>query len=67
MYKKFEKDDIIHNVLITNPKITFKIFRGNIYSNLDIVAKSQEVVTPGTYEAKLDFSDDNNSQYIPLI
>jgi len=37
MIKKFEKDDIIHNVLIANPKVTFKIFNGKVYSNLDVV------------------------------
>lgn len=36
MYKKFEKDDILHNVLIANPKIKFKIFAGNVYNNIDL-------------------------------
>ena len=33
MIKKFDKDDILHNVLIANPKVSFRIFAGSVYSN----------------------------------
>lgn len=60
MIKKFDKDDILHNVLIANPKVSFRIFAGNVYSNTTIIQE-----TP--YEPKLDFSDERNSMYVPVI
>jgi hypothetical protein len=63
MFKKFDKDDILHNVLIANPKVSVRIFNGNLYNNFTLVATEP---TSETYEPRLDFSDGRNSMYIPL-
>lgn len=62
MIKKFDKDDILHNVLIANPKVSFRIFAGNVYSNSTVIDDLE-----ATYEPKLDFSDERNSMYVPVV
>lgn len=64
MYKKFEKDDLIYNVLIANPKVKFTIFKGNIYDKFSVSAQSE---APTEIVYALDFSQEENSMYIPLV
>jgi hypothetical protein len=33
--KKIKQDNIIRNVLVTYPKVSFNIFSGSIYSNIE--------------------------------
>ena len=62
MIKKFDKDDILHNVLIANPKVSFRIFAGSVYSNSTVIEGLE-----APYEPKLDFSDERNSMYVPVV
>jgi len=77
--RKFEQNDYFVNVIKTKPHCKFSIFNGDVFYKTDFadtVPKGHaalndlnlgEGVTPSTCENNLDFSQDCNSQYLPLI
>jgi len=79
--RKFEQNDVFVSVLKTKPHTKFSIFNGEInyradfantvekgYAavsdlNLSTAAESAVVI----FDGSLDFSQESNSQYLPLI
>lgn len=63
---KFSKDDILFNVIKTNPKVSFKIYDGKVWDNdYNIDFTMQESCGDGTFN--LNLSCDDNSYIIPTI
>lgn len=70
---KFTKDDLLNNVIVANPKMSFRIFAGNVYINgsttpsglesINALEAAPEVVGGYLY----DFSDPKNSFYLATI
>jgi len=72
-YKKFNKQDIIYNTIKAFPSYNFKIYNGkafinnndsNIYLNSLL---TQEVSFVSACALQLDFSCEDNSQYIGIF
>lgn len=58
---KLSPNNFLRNTAKSSNKIKLKIVGGIVNGNIG------EVITPPTADASLDFSSENNSQYIPVI
>jgi hypothetical protein len=81
--RKFEQNDVFVSVLKTKPHTKFSIFNGEInyradfantvekgyaaISDLNLNAPAADTGPVIVYEGSLDFSQETNSQYLPLI
>jgi hypothetical protein len=66
MNSKLEKENFIFSVAKTTNKVKLKIYEGEVYGNVgNLLETAPEAAT--TYSPSLDFSNSNNSQYIPII
>lgn len=66
MTNKLYKENILYNVAKTTNKIKLKIYEGELYGNIGTLSETAAPVE-GAYSPSLDFSDERNSQYVPLI
>lgn len=78
MYKKFNKDDLLYNVVIANPKVKFTIFGGNVFTDFkksqvvgdgnisinDMYVTFPSSSPPAPVAFSFDFGDPENSAYI---
>ena len=71
-FYKFEREDIIRSVVKSHPKVTFKMYGGYVYANIEDAEKmkfSPVISVPVSacdFEG-LDFSCPDNSEYIGVI
>lgn len=70
-FYKFEREDIIRSVIKAHPKVTFKIYGGNVYTNIEDAEKMKfspvsQIPSACSIEG-LDFSCPDNSEYIGVI
>lgn len=70
-FKKFNSEDLFFATIKAKPKFEFKIFNGDVYLNngdgftyLNNLLISTE---SGPCDARLDFSCEDNSQYLAVI
>ena len=68
--KKFEKGDLLHNIIKAKPRFEFKVWNGNIYLNNDgsyvILNGALQNISCGN-ENTLDFSCPETSYNVGLI
>ena len=71
-FKKFNSEDIFFATIKAKPKFEFKIFNGKTYLNNSdgYTYLNNLLITPPTIEGcdiRLDFSCEDNSQYLAVI
>ena len=64
---KFEREDVIRSVIKSNPQVTFKMYNGQIFTNIQNVENLYLNSGVVGCDSGLDFSCEDNSGYIGVI
>jgi len=64
---KFDREDVIRSVVKSYPQVTFKIYKGEVFTNIHNVENMYLNNSTFGCESGLDFSCEDNSGFIGVI